>query len=97
MHLNPSSPDSIVALDGAPIELVTDFKYLGGYTNTAHDMKVRIAQAWGAINSLTKVWKSPIKKETKTKVFKQSVETILLYGSDSWTLTKSLKKSIDGN
>ena len=75
--------------------LVEDFKYLRGYTKTEHEMKVRIGQAWGALNSLNKVWKSPLKEPTKSKVFKATVETILLYGSDSWTLTKSLTKSID--
>ena len=43
-------------------------------------MNSRIGQAWSALNSLNKVWKADIKKETKTKVFKASVETIFLYG-----------------
>ena len=68
-------------LDGTPIDIVEDFKYLGSYTNSRQDFNVRIAQAWGAINSLQKVWKSEVKKETKTKVFKTSVASILLYGS----------------
>ena len=80
MHLNPSCECS---LDGSPIELVSDFKYLGGYRNISHDMNTRIGQAWSAINSMNKIWKAPIKKQTKTKLFKQTVETILLYGSGS--------------
>jgi len=38
-----------------------------------------------------------IARSTKLKVFKTCVETILLYGSESWTLTKTLSKKIDGN
>ena len=60
-------------------------------------MNTRIGQAWSAINSLQKVWKAPIKKETKTKVFKASVESILLYGSDSWTLNVARTKKLDGS
>ena len=30
MHLNPSTDDHLIASDGYPIELVDDFKYLGG-------------------------------------------------------------------
>ena len=97
IHLNPSSPGQICSLDGTEIELVDDFKYLGSYTNTDNDMKSRIGQAWGAINSLDKVWKSTIKKHTKTKVFKATVESILLYGAESWALTRALKKKLDGN
>ena len=97
MHLNPTSPCQICSLDGTEIEIVDDFKYLGSYTITKNDMKSRIGQAWGAINSLDKVWKSTVKKQTKTKVFRATVETILLYGSESWTLTIQLKKKLDAN
>ena len=95
-HLNPSSQSKINILDGSLIEFVSDLIYLGGYTNISHDINVRIGQAWSAINAMNKIRKSPIKRETRTKLFKQTVETILLYGSDSWTLTKSLSKSLDG-
>ena len=79
--------------DGCSIDKVKDFKYLGSYTNTKHDLNMLIAQAWGAMNSLQKVWISDVKKETKVKVFKGTVESILLYGSDSWSLTKALTKN----
>ena len=97
MHLNPTSDELLHALNGSEIEKVDDFLYLGSYTNTPHDIDTRIGKAWGAIHSLSKVWLSPIKRSTKMRVFKASVESILLYGSDSWTLTKSLSKRIDGN
>ena len=96
MHLNPSTDINLVASDDSEIECVNDFKYLGGYTDTAHDMDVRIAQSWSALHSLQKVWKSPIKKETKTKVFQACIETILLYGSDSWTLNVAHRKRLHG-
>ena len=60
-------------------------------------MNTRIGQAWSALNSLDRVWKASIKKETKLKVFKASVETILLYGSDSWSLNVALSKKLDGS
>ena len=83
MHLNPSSDVQLYAFDGSPIECVRDFKYLGSYTDSGYDMNIRIAQAWSSIHSLQKVWKSPVRRETKTKVFKASVESILLYGSEA--------------
>ena len=58
MHFNSTTNEQLCSLDGTPIDIVEDFKYLGSYTNTRHDFNVRIAQAWGAINSLHKVWKS---------------------------------------
>ena len=59
-------------------------------------MEVRIAKAWSALNSLQKIWKAPILKQTKTKVFKASVESILLYGSESWSLNVAKRKRLDG-
>ncbi|KAI8494372.1 hypothetical protein Bbelb_275980 [Branchiostoma belcheri] len=98
MHLNPPTrPQALLSSDGSTIEQVDDFKYLGSYGNTVHDVKCRIGQAWGASNALTKVWKSPIANSTKLKVFKTCVESILLYGADSWSLTASLCKLLDGN
>ena len=96
MHLNPSSFNGLMSSDGCSIDNVKDFKYLGSYTNTRHDLNIHIAQAWGAMNSLQKVWKSDVKKETKVRVFKGTVESILLYGSDSWSLSKALTKKLDG-
>ena len=96
MHLNPSTDTKLFSSGGSEIECVDDFKYLGGYTDIEHDMNVRIAQSWSALHSLQKVWKSPIKKETKTKVFKACIETILLYGSESWTLNVTRRKRLDG-
>ena len=98
IHLNPTVAGApLYALDGSHIDLVEDFKYLGGYTNTAHDVKSRIGQAWGATHALRKVWLSPIHKRTKINIFKSVVESILLYGCESWTLTDNLSKSVDGN
>ena len=96
MHLNAEEASTLYSLDGSQIELVDDFKYLGGYTDTDRDMEVRISQAWGALNSLRRVWLSPLKKSTKTKVFKACVETILLYGSESWALNEKRKTRLDG-
>ncbi|XP_014664083.1 PREDICTED: uncharacterized protein LOC106806602 [Priapulus caudatus] len=87
--------DRLHVSDGSDIELVGDFKYLGGYTDSSHDMSMRIAQSWSALHSLQKLWKAPIQKDTKTKVFQACIETILLYGSESWTLNITRQKRLD--
>ncbi|XP_071944005.1 uncharacterized protein [Antedon mediterranea] len=97
IHLNPSSPSITLALDGSAIEQVEDFKYLGSYcSSTNHDVEARLSQAWGALNSLSKIWASRINKSTKIRLFRSTVEAILLYGCETWSLTSSLSKSLDG-
>eukprot|EP00058_Branchiostoma_floridae_P024054 XP_002609544.1 hypothetical protein BRAFLDRAFT_101902 [Branchiostoma floridae] len=44
------------ASDGTVIEQVSDFKYLGSFSNSAHDVSHRIRLAWGASHSLRKLY-----------------------------------------
>ena len=69
MHLNPTANNIIRSLNGDEIGKVDDFLYLGGYTNTTSDIKSRITKAWGALNSLTRIWCSRIKTSTKTCIY----------------------------
>lgn len=56
-----------------------------------------IGGAEGAAKQIfDRVWKSAISKGTKQRIFKATVETMLLYGSDSWFLNVSLTKKLDG-
>ena len=82
MPFNATSESGVRALDGSEIEKVEYFLCLGGYINGSHDVDTRTAKALGALNALSKVWLSPIKKETKRRVFKAWTESILLYGYD---------------
>ena len=59
-------------------------------------MKKRKAQALVACNKLGKIWKSKLCRELKVRVFLATVESVFLYGSETWTLTKSTEKQIDG-
>ena len=45
---------------------------------------------------MNKIWKSNMCRKTKVRLFRTTVETILLYGSEAWTMTKSLSKRLDG-
>ena len=60
------------------------------------DIKIRKALAWSACHKLGKVWKSTLKRNIKIRLFIATVESVLLYGSSTWTLTKTMEKSLDG-
>ena len=82
---------------GDKLEDVPDFKYLGSWiASTEHDFVVRKAKAWAACHKLKKIWNSNLRRSLKVRLFTATVESILLYGSETWTLTESLKKRIDG-
>ena len=97
MAFNQDEEVKIVTQDGSQLEVVQDFKYLGSWVeSTEADIKIRKAEAWRACNKLKKIWKSNLSREIKTSLLGSAVESVLLYGSDTWTLTEKLEKQLDG-
>ena len=81
------------------LEEVSSFNYLGSVITkkggTEEDVKTRIGKATGAFNSLSNVWNSKrIKTNTKIKIFKSNVMSVLLYGCESWKTTKDVTKKL---
>ena len=60
------------------------------------DFDVRKALAWSSCHKLQKIWKSSLSRKMKVRLFIATVESVLLYGSEAWTINKSLEKKIDG-
>ena len=58
-------------------------------------MKIRIGQACQALNKMEKIWKSNLKKHLKIGFFCATVESVLLYGAKSWTLTGIMSGRLD--
>ena len=88
----------ISTLDGTPLKLVDKFTYLGSSVSlTEKDIDTLLTKAWTAINRLSIIWKSDLTDKMKLSFFQAAVVSILLYGCTTWTLTKRLKKKLDGN
>ena len=58
-------------------------------------MKIRIAKAWAALNKIDAVWKSDLSNDLKRSFFRATVESVMMYGATTWTLTKSLESKLD--
>ena len=87
----------VTTKDGTVLEVVNDFIYLGAWiASTQHDIKVRRAKTWKALNSMDKVWRSSMNSDTKRRLFVSTVESVLLYGCETWTLTVADEKALDG-
>ena len=88
----------ISTLDGTSLKLVDKFAYLGSsVSSTEKDIDTRLTKAWTAIDRLSIIWKSDLTDKMKCSFFQAAVVSILLYGCTTWTLTKRLKKKLDGN
>ena len=79
------------------VDPVGNFKYLGSQiTDSEHYFKVRKASPWIASNKMRKVWTPKLSRATKIRLFRATVELLLLYGSETWTMTKNVEKSVNG-
>ena len=105
LHLNASktkfmafnTSGTIHTENGNKIDQVSDFTYLGSKLNsTESDVKTRIGSSWSALNKFDTIWKSQLNTKLKLQFFKTTVENVLLYGSQSWTLTKQLENKLNG-
>ena len=87
----------IRTLNGSELKKVDDFQYLGSWISSCEkDINVRIGKAWAALSKMSTIWKSNLKRKLKISLFRTTVETVLLYGSSTWTLTKAIERKLDG-
>ena len=88
----------ISTLDGTPLKLVDKFTYLGSsVSSTEKDIDTRLTKVWTSIDKLSIIGKSDLTDKMKRSFFQAAVVSILLYGCTTWTLTKRLEKTLDGN
>ena len=73
-----------------------DFVYLGCYCSQCRDIATRKALAWQSLNKMSNVWKSDLSNKRKLNLFRATSESILLYGCQTWTLSKCEEARIDG-
>ena len=86
----------ISTLEGTSLKLVDKFTYQGSNVSST-EKDTRQTKAWTAIDKLSIIWKSNLTDKMKRSFFQAAVVSILLYGCTTWTLTKRLKKKLDGN
>ena len=98
MTLNMEDRSSdLQSRSGEAIEKVDDFIYLGSWIeSTDREIRVRKGNAWGTLHRLKDIWKSKLSKSLKIRLFIAACESVLLYGSETWTLKKAQEKSLDG-
>ena len=87
----------ITTPDGASLKLVHKFTFLGSSVSSTEKDDTRLTKAWTAIDRLSIIWKSDLTDKMKRSFFRAAYVSILQYGCTTWTLTKRLKKKLDGN
>jgi hypothetical protein len=88
------SPATTISIAGQHTEGVDKFTYLGSVISSSGGCRTeclrRIGLASSCMRDLTRVWKQKhLSLQTKLHLYSSLVIPVLLYGSDTWTLTKS--------
>ena len=98
MVLNHPMPVSIYSQEhNTALKVVDNFKYLGSWmANSEKDFYIRKSIAWRVCHKMKRLWNSTLDNNLKTRIFKVTIETILLYGSETWTINNKLRSKIDG-
>lgn len=85
-----NSQAEAITIKNQELEDVKAFTYLGSIVDetggTEADIKARITKARIAFTLLRKVWKDT---KTKCRLFSSNVKSVLLYGCETWNLTKN--------
>ena len=97
MPINCQEHLEIRTISNKVLKRVKDYKYLGSYIhNSEKDFNIRKGIAWSACNKMDKIWKSVLDREIKIRIFRVTIEPILLYGSETWTLSAKQQRRLDG-
>ena len=97
MTFNLDLPNNKLKLINAcAIKEVQKFKYLEGWMESSEkDIAYRKALTWSACHKLRTVWSSSLSSTINLCLFQSTVESVLLYNSSTWTLTKRMEKCLD--
>ena len=98
MRINNKN-NTALKINDEELEDVEHFQYPDSIINrtggTEQDVKARIKKAQYAYVTLFNVWRSKnIKPKTKLRIFNSNVKSILLYGSETWAITESIRKKL---
>jgi hypothetical protein len=94
MIISRREPEQLqIEIGGQVLEQVHQFKYLGSLLTedgkSEKEVKTRIAMAKDAFNRHQKLLTSNINRNLKKRLIKTLIWSVLLYGSESWTLKKA--------
>ena len=88
-----------ITINGNTLEQVHQFKYLGSLLSedgrSEKEIRARIAMAKNAFNRHQKLLSSNLEKNLKKRLVKSLVWSVLLYGSETWTMKKADVKRLE--
>ena len=97
MVFNHPIPVSIYSQEhNTALKVVDNFKYLGSWmASSDQDFYIRKAMALRDYHKIKSLSNSTLHINLYIRIFKITIEIIFLYGSETWTIDKRLRRKID--
>ena len=98
MPYNNNQHVDIKIMDGTYLKRVENIKYLGAWVIAAKKMSKSEKRKLGTTTChlMRNICNSKLSRKFKIRLMIATVESFLLYGYETWTLTNSLLKKLDG-
>ena len=98
--INPATTPSSVYISGNPVEVMESFVYLSSEIRSSGssgpEVLRRIGLAKSRFNLSNRgIWHASISVLTKVQLCRTYIQPVLLYGSETWALTRALLDKID--
>ena len=88
-----------IQINETEIEKVADYKYLGQTiameNRTKQEVSIRIKPVWSVFGKYREILDRHLPMSVKRRVFNQCVLQAMVYGCQTWSLTKALVKKIE--
>ena len=95
LRINEAKTEEFTIQENGPEEW-KKCRILGSLLDTSEDIKRRKQLANNAMQKLKHVFENnKLKNEVKLRIFRACVESIFLYNSELWTVTKTIENKID--
>jgi len=89
-------PGTVVTSHGAPIPVVSSYKYLGSLVlKFEKEFAKRKSLAWAALKSFDAIWDSDVKMDLKRSLFRALIDPIFTYAAHTWSMTRSQMNEVD--
>ena len=93
MRISRTPGDVTIKVQGVQLEQVENFKYLGSQLSangsSEKDIRIRIGMAKSAFRKLQCMLTGGMRREVRKKLIKSLVWSVVMYGSETWTLRKA--------
>ena len=87
-----------IKIEDEVIEAVDEYIYLGqaikANPDHSREIKRRIGMGWSAFGKQSSIMKSNLPLSLKRKVYNQCVLPVIIYGSETWSITKHLERKL---